>query len=195
MSNQIKYHCPVCGDIKYAYPISFIPRCEKCNRYMSEAPDETKLAFGTDNEIIKTCKNCLHYEACKGTYYSAKGDEDISHDFDGEMYANSGCEDFEDKDLINRQKEEIERLRGYNENLLKANTALSNEILDIKAAAIKEFAEIFLKKVHDNHYMLSDQINSKDYGMFTIGIEQAVNETKKEMEVEGGEQNESKSHG
>lgn len=43
--------------------------------------------------------------------------------------------------LINRQKAEIERLTGYNENLQTANTALSNEILDIRNATIKEFEE------------------------------------------------------
>lgn len=36
---------------------------------------------------------------------------------------------------------EIVRLNEYNENLKTANTALSNEILDIKSAAVKEFAE------------------------------------------------------
>lgn len=42
-----------------------------------------------------TCKDCLHYEACKGTYYTAKGCDNIAlYDFDGEMYADSGCEDF-----------------------------------------------------------------------------------------------------
>ena len=42
-----------------------------------------------------TCKNCLHYEACKDTYYTAKGCDNIAlYDFDGEMYADSGCEDF-----------------------------------------------------------------------------------------------------
>ena len=46
---------------------------------------------------MSTCKDCLHYEACKGTYYTAKGDEDILYDFDGEMYAQSGCEDFKPK--------------------------------------------------------------------------------------------------
>lgn len=46
---------------------------------------------------------------------------------------------------------------------------------------VKDFAERFLKIVHDNHYLLVDRINSKDYGMFTIGIEQAVDEAKKEM--------------
>ena len=43
--------------------------------------------------------------------------------------------------LINRQKAKIERLQDYNENLQTANTALSNEILEIKSEAIKEFAE------------------------------------------------------
>lgn len=44
---------------------------------------------------MKTCKDCLHYEACKGTYYTAKGcDNRALCDFDGEMYADIGCEDF-----------------------------------------------------------------------------------------------------
>ena len=45
-----------------------------------------------------TCKNCLHYEACKGTYYTAKGCDNIAlYDFGGEMYADSGCEDFTER--------------------------------------------------------------------------------------------------
>ena len=65
-------------------------------------------------------------------------------------------------DLINRQKAEIEKLNiqlqglwnmaglykaeserweSYNENLLTANTALSNEILESKTKAYKEFVE------------------------------------------------------
>lgn len=65
-------------------------------------------------------------------------------------------------DLINRQKSEIEKLNiqlqewwntaslykaesemwdNYNKNLLTANTALSNEILEAKAEAYKEFAK------------------------------------------------------
>lgn len=47
---------------------------------------------------MKDCKDCLHYEACKGTYYTAKGCDNIAlYDFDGEMYADSGCEDFTDR--------------------------------------------------------------------------------------------------
>lgn len=106
------------------------------------------MAEMTDNEIIKACKNCLHYEACKGTYYSAKGDEDILHDFDGEMYANSGCEDFEDKDHINRQNAEIERLKGRLGSLNKqveamqeGNAQLYLRYNTAKNKAIKEFAE------------------------------------------------------
>ena len=48
--------------------------------------------------------------------------------------------------LIKRQQAEIERLKGYNENLQTANVALSNEILDIKTEAIKEFAERLKEK-------------------------------------------------
>ena len=55
-------------------------------------------------------------------------------------------------DLIKRQKAEIERLQGYNDNLLTANTALSNEILDIKFETIKEFAE----RLKERKYQSSD---------------------------------------
>lgn len=42
---------------------------------------------------------------------------------------------------IKRLKEKIESLEDYNQNLLAANTALSNEILETKDKAYKEFAE------------------------------------------------------
>lgn len=67
------------------------------------------------------------------------------------------------------------------EELIKALNYDRQQYQKGYADGIKEFAEIFLKIVHDNHYLLVDRINSKDYGMFTIGIEQAVDETKKEM--------------
>lgn len=43
------------------------------------------------------CIDCLHYEACKGTYFSAKGNDGILYEFEGEMYGDSGCEDFTDR--------------------------------------------------------------------------------------------------
>ena len=54
-----------------------------------------------------------------------------------------------------------------------------NEWLDeydkqIKADAIDEFVH----KIKEHHYILSDVINSTDYGMFTVGIEQIAEELK-----------------
>lgn len=82
----------------------------------------------TDNEIIKaleccaksSCKNCP--ENC-GSAMCLKN-----------LVIDS-------LDLINSQQAEIERLQDFNENLQTGNTALSNEILEIKSEAIKEFAE------------------------------------------------------
>ena len=47
--------------------------------------------------MAKTCTECLHYHACRGTYYSAKGDGTLLYDFEGEMYGDSGCEHYETK--------------------------------------------------------------------------------------------------
>lgn len=33
-----------------------------------------------------------------------------------------------------------------------------------------------IKTIHKHHYRLSNAINTTDYGMFTVGIEQAINE-------------------
>ena len=54
-----------------------------------------------------------------------------------------------------------------------------NEWLDkydkqIRADVIDEFVQ----KVKEHQYVLSDVINSKDYGMFTVGIEQIAEELK-----------------
>ena len=44
----------------------------------------------------------------------------------------------------------------------------------IRAEAIDDFVH----KVKEHQYVLSDVINSKDYGMFTIGIEQIAEQLK-----------------
>ena len=81
--------------------------------------------------------------------------------------------------LINRQKAEIEKLKG---STIVSNIMESQRIKrEAKAEAIKKFATKFLEKIHEHHYLLTDPYNSKDYRMFTTGIEQIVNETKKEM--------------
>lgn len=44
-----------------------------------------------------TCKDCIHYEACKGTYMNVSEYKSIT-DFDGEHYADIyHCPDFADK--------------------------------------------------------------------------------------------------
>lgn len=45
-----------------------------------------------------------------------------------------------------------------------------------------EFLDKVLEKVKEHHYLLSDKINSTDYGMFTVGIEQIIAEMKAEVE-------------
>lgn len=74
--------------------------------------------------------------------------------------------------------EEFKALKVENEELhceIQAINAtmdlLENEI---RAKAIDEFVH----KVKEHQYVLSDVINSKDYGMFTIGIEQIAEQLK-----------------
>ena len=103
----------------------------------------------TDNEIIKGLE-CCGRENCFGCPYRGKCHQG------NPMITDS-------LDLITRQQAKIERLNEYNENLKAANTALSNEILDIKSEAVKEFAEklkenseiVHLFSVHTgDHYMV-----------------------------------------
>lgn len=42
----------------------------------------------------------------------------------------------------------------------------------------------FVHKVKEHQYVLSDAINSRDYGMFTVGIEQIAEELKAGVENE-----------
>lgn len=119
----------------------------------------------TDNEIIKAleycnadrneCNKCVLQEECESSpFYSSIAKHALG--------------------LINRQKAEIEtlkkriselkharfkqqaytaelqneivKLKDHNENLLAANTAFSNEILEAKSEAYKEFAERLKKE-------------------------------------------------
>ena len=118
-----------------------------------------------DKEIVQTLKNHIEAEDCVTCESFGK------------------CNEFlltkDTLDLITRQKAEIEKLKG---STIVSNIMESQRIKrEAKAEAIKKFATKFLEKIHEHHYWLTDPYNSKDYGMFTTGIEQAVNETKKEM--------------
>lgn len=82
----------------------------------------------TDNEIIKALECCGVDTSCEGCPY---------HDV-------SLCQDNLCKDalsLINRQKAEIERLQGLLVEWKKAGYKYADSIENIKAEAIKEFAE------------------------------------------------------
>ena len=54
------------------------------------------------------------------------------------------------------------------------NDWLDEHDKQIRADAIDDFVH----KVKEHHYVLSDVINSTDYGMFTVGIEQIAEELK-----------------
>lgn len=121
----------------------------------------------TDEEIVCTLKCCGVYHSCDSCpFYEDKvdGKDCLSY---LQTYA---------LDLINRQKSEIEKMniqlqelwntaslykaegerwKDYNENLLTANTVLSNEILEAKEEAYKEFAEKL------NEQFLNLQYNAK----------------------------------
>ena len=60
-----------------------------------------------------------------------------------------------------------------------------NRRVDNVTEAIREFAEKLKALVNHKNYMLADIHNSKDFGMFTLGFEQAVDEVVKEMEEDG----------
>ena len=64
----------------------------------------------------------------------------------------------------------------------KANMNLKNTIREIHDNVSQEMyckgIDDFVKKVKEHHYVLSDVINSTDYGMFTVGIEQIAEELK-----------------
>ena len=148
----------------------------------------------TDNEIIKALEDKTH-KAEYSWVDSSYCDVEVS------LLKNA-------LDLINRQQAEIEKLQNLKtfENFIirrihgigtkyecdfatkeardEAFEKELNKLFDIataRAEAIKEFAERFINLIHTHQYILCDKHNSKDYGMFTNGIEQAVNETKKEM--------------
>lgn len=121
----------------------------------------------TDEQIIKALECCKDRECqtgCPRLHNNLPIEDDCR------------CNLIKDAlDLINRQQAEIERLKGW-ENLLKAEKHSL-----IKTEAIKEFAERLKSLVNQHHYMLANIHNSRDFGMFTVGFEQAIDNIVKEM--------------
>lgn len=151
----------------------------------------------TDNDIIKA-NDILD----KFDFFNQRAGRELWSDKPKDIQ-DKDIEDFSNdvkflKDLINRQKAEIERfkqiettvnefwcvLQKFSREKLKEKPTLE-ELLEYiehaKAEVIKEFTKRLLEAIREHHYLLSDHCNSRDYGMFTVGNEQAICETKKEM--------------
>lgn len=95
----------------------------------------------------------------------------------GDDYESCNCDD------CNRVLEEW--LYEYEKHVIeqyKADTNLKDTIKDIHDNVAHEMyckgIDDFVKKIKEHHYVLSDVINSTDYGMFTVGIEQIAEELK-----------------
>lgn len=86
----------------------------------------------------------------------------------------------QNSEFIRKLESEIERLKGYNKNLQSANTALSNEILDIKAEAIKEFAERLHKDI-DNFREKREMVMLPYTEAALLYIEKCIDNLVKEM--------------
>ena len=95
----------------------------------------------------------------------------------GDDYESCNCND------CNRVLEEW--LYDYEKHVIeqyKADTNLKDTIKDIHDNVAQEMyckgIDDVVRKVKEHQYVLCDVINSKDYGMFTIGIEQIAEELK-----------------
>ena len=78
------------------------------------------------------------------------------------------------REFIAKQQAEIEALKLINNTYV----ATTNEIREI---VVKEFAQRLKSLVNQHHYMLANIHNSRDFGMFTVGFEQAIDNIVKEM--------------
>lgn len=79
----------------------------------------------------------------------------------------------------------IKWLDKYDKHVIeqyKADTNIKDTIREIHDNVAREMyrkgIDDFVHKIKEHHYVLSDVINSTDYGMFTVGIEQIADELK-----------------
>ena len=84
------------------------------------------------------------------------------------------CESCLEDKIIEHDKHIIEQY--------KENTKLKDTIKDIHDNVANEMyfkaIDDFVHKVKEHNYILSDFMNNRDYGMYTIGIEQIAEELK-----------------
>ena len=75
-----------------------------------------------------------------------------------------------------REYKIVEPMPQYGKDVARIVYVPDEMIKQIRADAIDDFVQ----KVKEHQYLLSDVINSKDYGMFTVGIEQIAEELKEQ---------------
>ena len=61
---------------------------------------------------------------------------------------------------------------------LDCDSCLEDKIKEHDKQIRADVIDEFVHEVKEHHYLLSDVINSTDYGMFTVGIEQIAEELK-----------------
>ena len=91
----------------------------------------------------------------------------------------------EDKIKEHDKQIRAEAINDYYNKLnekINTDTNLKDTIREIHDKVAQEMyckgIDDFVKKIKEHHYVLSDVINSTDYGMFTVGIEQIAEELK-----------------
>ena len=78
-------------------------------------------------------------------------------------------------------RDDVENITDTNEYKLVMEYGISFKELDCSKhdnEIYKKAIDDFVHKVKEHQYVLSDVINSKDYGMFTVGIEQIAEQLK-----------------
>ena len=78
----------------------------------------------------------------------------------------------ENKDYI------VQLVNAVAKNMIEAFENLKIEDVNMFQLGYNKAIDDFVKLVKEHQYLLSDVINSKDYGMFTIGIEQIAEQLK-----------------
>lgn len=146
----------------------------------------------TDKDLIKAleccnkddCDNCPYKRNCKNvmrdildliTRQQAEID-DLTERLDATI---AGQETLQ-KALAEKDRE-VEHLNKEVDRLSQCVLYHDGHSEDAKSEAIIEFAQRLKSLVNQHHYMLANIHNSRDFGMFTVGFEQAIDNIVKEM--------------
>ena len=126
-----------------------------------------------------TCENCVSFRVCHAVALAGKM-----------VNAEVQCDYFVDKDLINRQKAEIERLEmviGAIEdhiNPLPFETDYAKAIRQAKAEAVKEFAERLKEELEGEYIKATNKLENAQNIVVSTNIK-IVDNLVKEMVGEG----------